>query len=362
MLAKAIVGRLTDSHKIDHRFRLMARLDECRLWVERFKGEFATMHVLDRITLFMFLLNGDFDSSDPRDRLFAILGIAGSTETLSPWPRLSVSYEKSVAEVFRDLAVTIIEDRKVLGILAGYDLKWKYSKSFGHKPSWVPTWGFEDYCNLREMALNRVGDTTGLRAIVRFSEDKNTLFAYGVELGKIAIIGPRFIGGIGKAVELGAQFKEWEAEMLGAASVAQRYESSALAMESWKYALTHAWDGMHMQADDLCYENLIGNVQVPWHQDYWRTVLAMEAYMENAPKKFEHKRPLIMDTGDIGMAEGVDDIQLEDVVVLFQGAPFPFILRQEGDGYRFMGNCFFHEYMDIPGEEAFVGAQEFALR
>jgi hypothetical protein len=107
--------------------------------------------VLDRIGMFMFLLNGEFDSRDLRDRLFAILGITGGTEGLSPWPKLSVSYEKSAAEVFRDLAVTIIEDRKVLAILAGYDLKWKHSKGFGHKPSWVPTWGFEDYCNLREM-------------------------------------------------------------------------------------------------------------------------------------------------------------------------------------------------------------------
>jgi hypothetical protein len=120
---------------------------------------------------------------------------------------------------------------------------------------------------------------------------------------------------------------------------------------------------MHMQADDLCYEDLVGrNTQVPWHQDYWRTVLAMEAYMQNAPKKFEHKRPLILNTGEIVMAEGVDDVQLEDVVVLFRGAPFPFILRQEGDDYKFLGNCFFHEHMGIPGEEAFVGAREFAVR
>ena len=366
MLARAIVGRMTDSPKIDHRFRLMSRLDEVRMWADTWRGKHkhASIHVLDRIGMLLFLLNGDFDSTDPRDRLYAILGISGAGASLAQWPGLTVSYEKTMTEVFRDLAITIMEDRKVLAILAGYDLKWRHSKALSDKPSWVPTWGFEDYCNLREMALNRVGDTTGLRAIVRFSEDRNTLFAHGIEVGRIAVIGPQFIGGVGREVELGAQFKEWEAQMLGTATVLKRYDSSALAVQAWKTALTHAWDGMHMSADDLCYEYLMGRntEDIPWHTDYWRRVLALPAYLENAPKRFEHKRPLILDTGEISMAEGVDDVRLDDVLILFRGAPFPFILRQEGDHYTFLGNCFLEGRMNIPGEEAFVDAKEFAVR
>jgi hypothetical protein len=310
----------------------MSRLDECRIWADTWRGKHASFPVLDRIGMLLFLLNGNFDSTDPRDRPYAILGIAGGGASLSQWPGLIVSYEKTMTEVFRDLAITIIEKQRVLAILAGYDLKWKHSKDLIDKPSWVPTWGFEDYCNLREMALNRVGDTTGLRAIVRFSKDKNTLFAHGVELGRITLIGPQFIGGVGREVELGAQFKEWEAEMLGSVSVLKKYGSSSVAIQAWKTALTHAWDGMHMSADDLCCERLIGrNTEVvTWHSDYWRTELALPSYLENAPEKFENKRPLILNTGKVGMGEGVEDVQLDDAVVLFRGAPFPFILRQKG--------------------------------
>jgi hypothetical protein len=363
LAAQGLVLPDTDSRKTDNQFPWMTRLDECRKWADAWRYKDADVHVLDRIGLLMFLLNGDFHSTNPRDRLYAILGIAGNAALMSPWSGLTVSYEKSVVEVFRDLAITIIEDRKTLTVLAGYDLKWKQSKDLVNKPSWVPTWGSEEYCNLREMALNRVGDTTGLRAIVRFSADKNTLFAHGVEIGRVTSIGPKFVGGRDNIEALSAQIQDWDAEMLGTATVLQKYGSQMGVIASWELAFTHAADGAYMRSDGICYHFLAGRLSMNvMEAEPQRSGLAMLGYIERATRKFENKRPLILDSGDVGMAEGVDTVELGDLVCLLRGAPFPFILRKEGDHYIFVGNCFIHDFMGIPGEEAFVGSKEFAIR
>ena len=58
----------------------------------------------------------------------------------------------------------------------------------------------------------------------------------------------------------------------------------------------------------------------------------------------------------------MDNVELGDVVCLLRGALSPFVLRKEGEHYTFVGNCFVHGFMNIPGEEAFVDANEFAIR
>jgi hypothetical protein len=73
--------------------------------------------VFDCTGMFMFPLNGNFDNSDLRARLLAILDIAGGTGTFSPWPRLLVSCDKCPVEVFRDLIAIIVTGQKVLAIL-----------------------------------------------------------------------------------------------------------------------------------------------------------------------------------------------------------------------------------------------------
>ena len=118
-----------------------------------------------------------------------------------------------------------------------------------------------------------------------------------------------------------------------------------------------------MRSDGLCYEVLMRRHEMnPFGVDHWRNSLAVFGYVEKAEKIFEHKRPFILDSGDIGMAEGVHGLEKEDVVCLFMGAPFPFIVRKEADHYISVGSCFIHDYMGIPRQAVFVDAKEFAIR
>jgi len=67
------------------------------------------------------------------------------------------------------------------------------------------------------------------------------------------------------------------------------------------------------------------------------------------------RRPFLSDSGYVGLAPGSSE--KGDVVVIFRGAKFPYVLRRNGDGtYRFLGEAYVHgimygEYLECPREE-----------
>lgn len=74
------------------------------------------------------------DSTDPRDKIFALLGIAGSKDISSLGCK--VDYISDVAEVYMNLARSYIQRDGNLDIL-GYV---QCGSSMPHLPSWVPDW------------------------------------------------------------------------------------------------------------------------------------------------------------------------------------------------------------------------------
>lgn len=75
----------------------------------------------------------DRDATDPRDKVFAILGLVGEnySDTLP-----NIDYSKSIEEVYREVASLIITKEKSLDILlaaSGLD-------NVGKLPTWVPDW------------------------------------------------------------------------------------------------------------------------------------------------------------------------------------------------------------------------------
>jgi len=95
--------------------------------------------------------------------------------------------------------------------------------------------------------------------------------------------------------------------MLESTSVLQRYGSLELALVAWRHAMTHTADEPWMRSDVLCYEFLTGRLDVNvLVADRERNARAIHWYIVKATKRLESKRPLILDSGDIGMAEGLD--------------------------------------------------------
>jgi hypothetical protein len=86
---------------------------------------------LTRLELLVMVSNG-VACSDPRDRIFALLGLVPGSEKLGIFP----DYSKSVEDVFTEAAGKFITRSRSLRLLA-------YAASSSHSPllpSWVPNW------------------------------------------------------------------------------------------------------------------------------------------------------------------------------------------------------------------------------
>ena len=79
-----------------------------------------------------------FAASDPRDRVFAHLGIAAPLPQSLDY-KVNVDYAKSASEVYIDLAKTTILSTCSLDILRFVDTSWPAKRNF-KLPSWVPDW------------------------------------------------------------------------------------------------------------------------------------------------------------------------------------------------------------------------------
>jgi hypothetical protein len=86
----------------------------------------------------MLSMTGRFNSTDPRDHVFALLGLALPEELQLLSPFLEISYEKSVKDVYRDLALGYIRCYGRLDILS--DMAGPGISSIEELPSWVADW------------------------------------------------------------------------------------------------------------------------------------------------------------------------------------------------------------------------------
>ena len=75
-----------------------------------------------------------FKATDPRDKVYALLGLASMSRDLT-FPPIDYSDTKPVREVFCEIALAIIENTRDLGVLC-----LTHSSSDFNLPSWAPDW------------------------------------------------------------------------------------------------------------------------------------------------------------------------------------------------------------------------------
>jgi hypothetical protein len=74
--------------------------------------------------------------------------------------------------------------------------------------------------------------------------------------------------------------------------------------------------------------------------------------LDLAERLGQYGRPFVTEHGHMGFTNGVAKSQEGDVVCLFPGCHVPYILRQEGENFRFIEACHLHGSMgEQLGEE-----------
>lgn len=111
-----------------------------------------------------------FQSSDPRDRVFAIVGC------LQSFPDHLVSYEKTLADVLVDVALCETdEEESKLSLLRGLCYVDKLHQDL---PSWVPTWEFYITRSMWDTSEQDCTDVEQMEMSV--SRDRRTLLTKGI--------------------------------------------------------------------------------------------------------------------------------------------------------------------------------------
>lgn len=91
---------------------------------------FRSDHILDMVSRSRRL-----EATDPRDKIFALMGISSGVDVDDK--RLAVDYSKSVKQVYADFAYYLIDEGCSVGVLSHAELNEKSPIGW---PSWVPDW------------------------------------------------------------------------------------------------------------------------------------------------------------------------------------------------------------------------------
>jgi len=264
-----------------------------------------------------------FGASNPRDRLYALLGIASDVLAPSSTPGaaslVAPDYFKSPEDVYRDLVRFLASSSSPsLDILALGG-----RPAADGQPTWMPDWrGALDplltplmaWGNSGNLRLRASGET---RASVAFEKDSTSiLLTDGIIADRVDHVGDtlEFAGGN----ECAATVRRWY-------SIAQEKLGPEEARSSFPRAIitTHAAIMISSEPDspwiERCFDNFMSGVKEP----------LMKHYVEAVLKIGMKRRFFVTRAGRMGL--GPANTRLGDRVVVVQGCSVPLVMRKADD-------------------------------
>ncbi len=305
-----------------------------------------------------------YQSGDPRDIIFSLLGIASELSCYGD--DVTPDYNAPVEEVYRRFVVAHITRRNsLLTLSTPYD----YSKSTSlNLPSWVPDFAQLDMTNplmhLRNdpgLPFHASGDT---EQRVRLSKDNTILHVLGRIIDTIKDIGPAFEEVTASSAhfseksrqertQLFAQnIKSWLHQSLDLAfSAPSGSEASSSRFEDfWRTMMCNITAGGERPDPGLSIASAnllkILDIPSPVAVDLPQPVLEQILIVETALGRWAYGwRLCTTDNGRLGRV--LSSVQTGDVVCVLYGGEVPYVIRPCGDGqFKFVGSCYIHGLMD----------------
>ena len=145
-----------------------------------------------------------FESTDPRDKIYALLGIVD--EYAQDKPGLIPDYDtQSTAAVFTRAAIQILEDGDGDLLLLSCVEGEKYQQAVtGPLPSWVPDWSSEESTGLRVTGYERYSASGDLKQQPVIDAERQTLSLVGLKLDYVTMVGETK-----RSVLRGEPFPKW---------------------------------------------------------------------------------------------------------------------------------------------------------
>jgi len=309
----------------------------------------------------LLLTHKSKNSTDPRDKVYALVGISSSQKSFGP-----IDYSLSMRDVFTHTARHIITSTKRLDVICvkqqdenQYDL-----------PSWVPNWtraphnsgqtrvGLHNHDSLFLCS----GDTL---ASFSFPDGGLILRTKGILIDHIKAVGVPFkkYGAPSEFLPAIEAFTDWrklfvgfrddslaaDAEFARTISCGNwRFESDdkyydklkAITSLSERHSIRNTSDSDVNEAEELNNEDHVGLEEVPTTDDEKEEVVAIIA----ATLMMNRRRFLVSGSNRVGLAPW--DAEIGDMICILFGCRFPVILRPRKDHYTLIGEAYVDGIMD----------------
>jgi hypothetical protein len=164
-------------------------------WVSKVTGSHQGNHTVPNILdankayndiLYCLIRSRRFNSGDPRDKIYALLGVAG--DSVRGKSRFAPIYgQRSVAETYTLAAIQILEDSDDLLLLA--HAEGDSFRSIPSLPSWVPDWSCNRALGLGITGYRRYAAAATIPRTLEINEKGQYLTVKGFRLDDIVSIG-----------------------------------------------------------------------------------------------------------------------------------------------------------------------------
>ena len=291
-------------------------------------------------------------ASWPRDRIFALLGLANDVRSASGILLVTVDYKKPLKDLLTELTLALISRHKSLAPLAWGGV---YLPTIGDLPSWVPEW-----TSIRDASFpvgqegQALFNTTGVEeARFTLSQDRARLRVHGLVVDKIKYVSTGHdkwgTSGVDDVVR-----GFWEALVLNGHVANEEHFDVFWRSLVADRDLVYAAESGHL----ACYaaawrDRLSASSRVPWprvlqaHQDCGSR--DPEVFSQQIPLRSKWRAFVITEAEDIALAS--KPVEVGDHVVLLRGGDAPFVLRPIGDlrsgfiKYYVVGDTFMYKIM-----------------
>ena len=294
-------------------------------------------------------------ASDPRDKVFALLGIASGQIAAAYAPNYSIE----AFEVYRNLAIhLIIAERNPNALVHCTHIAGSQAPLL---PSWVPDWSQRLDSNCSPMAWpSAYNAAAGTSFKGRVSEDLHELFLDGVILNTVEVLGSIWYSGAVRndSVKTIQRTIELNEEYLGMFRQSPRYRGCYWSAFTRALVADKDHTGRRMGQQDLSelyvtyrkyfsyFLVFLATRRFSFYRRVYGTVGFQEfSDFELAINYAAYGRTFcIFDDGRAGWVPATAEVG--DRIAIFLGATVPMLLRPRGNGYIVLGEAYVHEMMD----------------
>ena len=310
-------------------------------------------------------LGRSFNTSDPRDKVFGLLGLHSQKRNVRKDGAGFPDYSLSTLAVYRAATRAAIMESRGLSILEGVDKRLRSIDGEAdreHFPSWVPhlDWAYDELKGSRPSVYQvsaRNADNSVPMVLDEAQTDNNVLSLHGIEVGEVVLS----LHGMRRTSA--SKLHESSAQILCGLWVAARHTLSARAdaETAQKFAVTMISGANVISNDYQTDEQLLSSSKafrlqhvLRWQEGADERELVTDAfvshddsrlYLHTAAVNGMNRKSFItgnglMGLGPLSMADG------DRVCVLF-GGKVPFILRPHGETWKLLGGAYVHDLMEV---------------